>query len=354
MTDRIGFGLVSCAHPDAEAWASAVEADHAATLVGVWDDDPARGQAVAQHYGTIYHADLTGLLAACDAVGIASETAKHAAHVEVAVRAGVHVLLHSPLAGNLPDAERIDRAVSSSNRHFVPYLPLRHDPAHQAVKQYIEGNAFGQITRVHIRRAHDRLLGDDLTAVRTWQTQPELAGGGVLIDDGVQAADALRWWLGEPQHVSAMIASSALRLPIEDTASAMFGYANGTLAQISVSGVTRAADTAVEIYGTGGTALLSGVDPASCDFARRPYLRLFFAGDLHGRWEDDRVVPQLQHGDLPERGVQHFLACLRGEAEPLATLDDAWKALAMIEAAYRSAQIGRQQPLDFRLSGKWT
>ena len=64
-----------------------------------------------------------------DAVIVTSYTSAHADHVELAARAGKHVLLDKPIATNLADAKRIVEA-GKSVKIMLAYL-LRYLPAYR-------------------------------------------------------------------------------------------------------------------------------------------------------------------------------------------------------------------------------
>jgi predicted dehydrogenase len=123
LTAPLRFGIVSFAHFHANFWAQAINDTERATLVGVWDDDVQRGQAAAEQHQTRFFPDLNALLAECDAVGITSETAKHAPLVETAAVVGVHVLLEKPMARTTAECARIVRAVNESGITFMQNFP---------------------------------------------------------------------------------------------------------------------------------------------------------------------------------------------------------------------------------------
>lgn len=342
------FGILSFAHYHANFWAAAMRESEEALLVGVWDDDRLRGAQAANTYNTTYFNDLDALLRECDAVGITSETARHAPLVEAAAAAGVHVLLEKPMARNLEEARRMVQAVRKSGILFMQNFPKRFDPINDELKKLVDGGKLGTITMARIRHGNDHLLQLGAEAAGMWYAQPEHSGGGALLDEGVHAADLLVWLLGLPQEAVAFTAAGALNLPLEDSAIALFRYANGTIAEIASSNAFVAAGESVQIYGSGGSALLSGVDLASREFSEAPYLKFFTTENGEpAQWQSSATKPTFKFGkqDFHKQGPLHFLACLRGGEAPIIGLDEAWKSLAMIEAAYEAARSGQATPV---------
>ena len=114
------------------------------------------------------------------------------------------------------------------------------------------------------------------------------------------------------------------------------------VAEIATSWSFTAADTSIEIFGTEGTILLSGVDIASRPAREAEFLRVFERRS--GHWTSSEVIPHFKTGIFHEHVAWAFISALdRGEEMPI-TLDDGLRAFAMIEAAYRSARLTREKP----------
>jgi len=343
----IRFAILSFAHYHANFWAQAINASEDAALAGIWDDDAARGQQAADEYNTTFYADLDALLARCDAVGITSETVKHADLVERAAAAGKHILLEKPMATTVAEARRIQAAVEQSGVIFMQNFPKRYDPInHELVGKVCNGD-LGTLSMVRIRHGNYHLLnlGDDVH--NHWFGDPALSGGGALIDEGIHAIDFLLWLLGPPQTVYATISSATLGLPLEDTALMTLTYASGVVAQIATSNTLVAAEESVEIYGTGGSAILSGVDLASRDFSRAPFLKFHRHGDPRDHWHGSETVPYFRQGNFHQQGPLHFLRCIRESIAPVATLQEGVQSLMIVMAGYEAARTGTAQKLDF-------
>lgn len=345
MKAPVRFGLVSFAHYHAGFWAQAINDHPEARLVGVWDDDRSRGAQAAARHTTRYFDDLAALLRECDAVGITSETVRHAEHVEQAAQAGVHVLCEKPMAASLADCDRIHRAVEASGIAFMQNFPKRFDPINHELVGRIHRGDLGRVVLVRIRHGHGH--GRHPEFRRAWFVDPDRSGGGTLLDEGVHAADFLLWMLGPPAHVTAVTSNRALGLRTEDTAVALFTFPSGALADVVASWNFVAAEQSVEIYGSEGSALLSGVDLASKDFSGVPFLKIFRNGTPRGTWESSPTVPAFGRDTFHQGGPRHFVECLRRGQRPALGVEDGRRAVEMILAAYRAAAGGRHEPVVF-------
>src|SRR5690606_934409 len=164
------------------------------------------------------------------------------------------------------------RMVAAAGVPFQQSFPKRLDPATREVRRIVDAGTLGRVHLVRVRHGHSHGLEPDFHSA--WFTDPILSGGGTLLAEGIHAADLLRLVFGNPQSVIASH-SSGLGLHVEDTALATFCYADGKIAEVATSWCFAAADASIEVYGTEGTLLLSGVDIASRSTREHGFLRLF-------------------------------------------------------------------------------
>lgn len=330
------IGVLSFAHYHANFWCEVFAAR--GVLAGIWDDDPARGNEAAARFGTPYHASLDDFLRQCTAVAICSETAGHAGLVEAAARHGLAVLCEKPLGTSLADCERIVRVVDAQRLFFMQSFPKRFDPATHRLQQAVQDGEIGRITLARIRHGHFYGLQPDFR--ERWYVREALAGGGALLDEGVHAADLLGLLFGEPQTVVAETSRELLELEVEDVGVAVFRWPDGLIGEITSSFTFAAADTSVELYGTGGTLLLSGVDLASRDITGERYLRRYRTGQPERAWETLDVIPRFKVGEFHQQNAIAFVDALRSGAPSPIPVAAGLAAGRMIDAAYRAAQNG--------------
>lgn len=344
MATPVRFGILSFAHYHANFWAEAINQHEDASLVGVWDDDVDRGKKAADKYGTRFYERLSELLRECDAVGVTSETSKHVELVVEAARAGVHVLTEKPMACNLDEGLRMNKAIEENGVLFMQNFPKRYDPVNHALYRLVQEGTLGDIALVRIRHGNDHLLSLGEKATKEWFGIPELSGGGALIDEGSHALDFFVWFFGLPAKAFAQISHSALGLPVEDTAVATLTYPNGMLAELATSNTFTAGESSVELYGNKGTALVSGVDLASRDFAQTPFLKYYIYGEERGTWRKSEIVPEFVRGQFHHQGPVRFLKCLTTKTEtPVVSLDESLMSMAILSACYRSAETGQAE-----------
>lgn len=338
---RLKIALLGVAHEHADFWTRAFLERPEVKLVGVWDESEAVAADFAARHGLEVVPDLPGLVRKSHAVAICSATSDHLKLVEAAAAAGRPVLCEKPLGIDHAQCDAIADVVARTGIHFMQSFPKRFDPANHEIARLLKEKALGRVTLCRVRHGHGHGLTEAFRAA--WFVDPARSGGGTLLDEGVHAADFLRWMFGEPETACATL-SSTLGLPVEDTAVATFRYADGMIAEVTTSWCFAGADTSIEIYGTEGSILLSGVDIASRPARAADFLRVFRRGEEQG-WSALPVVPSFKTGVFHQHVAWAFVDALKRGGPMPVTLEDGRRAFAMIDAAYRAAAAGSAQPI---------
>lgn len=164
-----------------------------------------------EHFGEMYDAGLDGVVI----------TVPNAFHEELTVAAlerDIHVLVEKPLAHTLESAERITAAAADSDAFCAVGLVMRYYEAVSELLARVDEGRFGTVQ--HVEARYVRRNG---TPTSGWFVDPELAGGGALIDVGVHVLDLAMAVLGFPdiEGVYGRVRSEQNRLDVEDSASGL-------------------------------------------------------------------------------------------------------------------------------------
>jgi predicted dehydrogenase len=186
VTARVG--ILSFAHVHAPGYASDLGALESAEFVGIADGDVGRGREAAERYGVRYFDEAERLFEAVDAVLVCSENRWHARDVIPALRAGVDVLCEKPIATTPGDARAMIQAAGEVGRRLGIAFPVRYAPAIRRAREVLRSGAIGRVLAVNGTN-HGRAPGG-------WFADPDLSGGGAVMDHTVHLADTLRFLLG--------------------------------------------------------------------------------------------------------------------------------------------------------------
>ena len=183
----VKIGLVSCAHVHSPAYAAVLRELDAADFVGITDEVADRGKEAAEQYGVRFFDSNDSLYEEVDAVVVCSENKYHVRDVIPALHGGVHVLCEKPISTTVEDASAMIQASETSGSQLRTAFPVRYLSSMVRARELVRGGALGRILAINGTN-HGQIPGG-------WFLDPELAGGGAVMDHTVHLADILRWML---------------------------------------------------------------------------------------------------------------------------------------------------------------
>jgi predicted dehydrogenase len=183
----VKVGIVSFAHVHSPAYAGVLGDLDAADFVGITDEDAGRGAEAAEQFGVRFFDSAGSLSEEVDALVVCSENKNHARDVIPALQAGVHVLCEKPISTTVEDARAMIQASENSGSQLRTAFPVRYLPSIVRARELVRGGALGRVMAVNGTN-HGQNPGG-------WFLDPELAGGGAVMDHTVHLADVLRWML---------------------------------------------------------------------------------------------------------------------------------------------------------------
>lgn len=255
----------------------------------------------------------------------------HHLHVPIAVSAlnrGCDVLLEKPMAIDLAGCDEIIRTAERTGHR----VGISHNqiffPPHRRLRQLIDSGEIGEVKAIYERLWLGGKYGG-------WREDAAQVGGGLLMDAGIHRVYMAEYLGGPISTVSA-----AMDKPrSEDSFVLTLEFESGATGVIQggYHGPEGVFDDRIEIQATNGMAEILGCEA-------------FFEGDLEGsvrlrtrlggEWSDDQVT-----GDWDESvvlSVQAVLASLDAGNDPEVGHEEGRSALAVVEAAYLSAETGRK------------
>jgi 1,5-anhydro-D-fructose reductase (1,5-anhydro-D-mannitol-forming) len=228
---------MSFAHTHAAAYARLLRGDPDIEVRGA-DPGPhpgteVRGRALARELGIGYCDSYAELLDwGPDAVLITSENARHRPLAELAASRGAHILCEKPLATTWADGRAIVDAAAVAGVLLMMAYPVRFASAFARLRADYAAGRLGEL--LAIRGTNNGMLPGQ----RAWFADPELAGGGALVDHVVHIADLIEALTGdEPVSVTAVSNRKlhAGRAAAETAGLVLVSYASGFSAAIDCS-----------------------------------------------------------------------------------------------------------------------
>ncbi len=167
-----------------------------------------------------------------DAIVICTPNHQHETQAIAAMEAGKHVLVEKPLALSAEACERVLQAADATGRTLMVAMNNRYRPDTLALKPFADG---GELGRIFLTRG--AWLNKKMRLSRpTWRHRIATAGGGALMDLGVQTLDLCLWTLGFPRAESVIAHTHApAGAEVEDTAAILLRLQDGGAVSLTVS-----------------------------------------------------------------------------------------------------------------------
>ncbi len=321
---KVKVGIMSVAHLHADSYAHCLLTNPLAEFVGIADHDTQRAQAKAAQFGVQAFESYESLLASeVQAVIICSENVRHAPLAQMAAAAGKHILCEKPLMTRLEDGKAMLAAAQGAGVHLFTAFPCRFSPAFQRMKQMIDDGVIGELLAL---KGTNRGMNPG-----GWFNDPELAGGGAMMDHTVHVADLMRVLTGqEISEVYAEVGNNMFHGAFDDTAMLTLSLTNGVFATLDSSW------SRPRTFPTWGDVTLTAVGTKGIIEMDMFAQHLVHYDDRAGR------IRQVFWGDnIDALMINEFLQVVAGAPRSvLATGEDGYKAAAVAIAGYESVRKG--------------
>lgn len=250
--------MLSKWHVHAGGYAGQLKSSGKVEIAAVWDDDKERGEAWAKELGCEYYSDLDALLARDDIKAVICDAPTTAHHdiIIKAAKAGKHIFTEKALCPTVAECLEVKKAIEEAGVTFVISYPQRGRPSVQFAKKMIEEGAFGKVTLVRTRDAHNGVSGNWLPAY--WFEKKD-AAGGAMMDLGCHPMYLLAYFLGKPKRVTGMF-TAPFGSPVDENAVAIAEFADGALGVAETGFISSNSPQTLEIYGTAGSMISHGED----------------------------------------------------------------------------------------------
>lgn len=285
--------------------------------VFAWDSSPA---AMLGFYDPIYCTrTLDEALDGVDGVVICTPPNAHIDMLGIASLSCDKIMVEKPLAHSVGEAKS---GFADYHRVLVAY-PWRHWPPIQHVKALVESGAIGTIKAVSVTYgAHlDRHYPTHAPA-RTDSYMRRIATGGGCLLDCSHAIDFVRWICGEITDVSGVVERRVIDMEADDAADLMVRFASDATGIFRLGLYFPEVRGELEIVGTEGVIRWSRT-----------------ANTVTVNGKTTQYTEPL--GDMYVHEARHFLAVIRGEAEPVCSGWDGLQTLRVCEAARRASDEKR-------------
>jgi len=192
---------------------------------------------------------------AYDAVYVATPNALHPEQAVAAAERGNHVLCEKPLGATVAGARRIVEAAAAAGVTLMTAYRMQAHPAVRRLRSFLADGGIGDPVQLHGGFVFPVLAGS--RGPDHWRLDPDLAGGGALMDVGVYPLNTARFLLDrEPTAVSATTTADGPFEGVDERTAFRLSFGERTTASFTAS-FSGYGDSRLSIVGEDGRVELS-------------------------------------------------------------------------------------------------
>jgi len=268
-----------------------------------------------------------------EAILCTTPNTEHANTITQAAAAGKHVWTEKPIAHKLADAKRIAEAVRKAGVTLAVGHSARLLGASRKMKELIDAGELGSVSLIEANWSNERAL--ELTP-DMWRFYSDSTPGGPLIQLLVHHFDTAQYLLGPISEVMAYKCSCHAGAEVDDVAALVAQFENSALSYFGSSWVSPGIYW-INIYGTKSN-LYHELD---FNFWTDPEVDKYTTLYQHVHGSSERTPVEIPETDMFPDELNEFAEAVRSGRKPEVGLDEAMQALAVVEAAIRSAEEHR-------------
>lgn len=324
MSQKLRFAVIGCGRMGMRR-IRAISKNPQTELLYLSDNDEEAAKKIARDLGVEFVATEEAISKReVDCVIISTPNKFHPVVAIPALDQGKHVWCEKPLARNPREAKEIVKTAIRAHRFLKVGSNLRYFLSIQKAKELLDNSAIGKVLFLR------GWVGNSGWQLKSWFSDPDMIGGGTLLDNGCHLLDIYRWFLGEAIESTGYTSTSYWQVsPLEDNAMGIFKFEAGNLAFLQSSWTEWAEYCYIEIYGEQGYIRVDNRMPSCVTFiGRRDGCKEVF----------DFSSQSIQSHELE---FDDFVQAVQNGQQPLPSGFDGLRAVQMADGVYRSSAAGR-------------
>jgi predicted dehydrogenase len=146
-----------------------------------------------------------------------------------ALQRGMHVFCEKPPACNVRDIKRVIE-VERQNPDVRLKYGFNHRYHYSVIeaKKVIDAGKYGKVNNVRGIYGKSNIIPFS----GEWRSERKLAGGGILLDQGIHMLDMIRYFTGDYQEIKSFVSNDYWKHDVEDNAYAIMRNADGCVAML--------------------------------------------------------------------------------------------------------------------------
>jgi 1,5-anhydro-D-fructose reductase (1,5-anhydro-D-mannitol-forming) len=251
-----------------------------------------------------------------------------------ALKAGKHVFCEKPPAFTASDVSEIIKAEKASGKKLMYGFNHRHHDSIMRMKELIDEGSQGKV--LWMRGRYGKSVTDDY--FNQWRAKKELAGGGILMDQGIHMLDLFLYLTGDFDVVKAEISNLYWHMDVEDNAFVILKDSkSGRVASLHSTMSQWRHLFSLEIFMEKGYMVLNGMITSTMSYGEEV---LSIARNRStapaATWKDEVITKYVTNNSWRYEMAHFFDAIENDEKITIGNSEDAFKLMSILDEIYKS------------------
>ena len=252
-----------------------------------------------------------------------------------ALKAGKHVFCEKPPAFTAEEVAEIQEVEKNSDSRKLMYgFNHRHHDSVIRMKEIVDSNEFGKI--IWMRGRYGKSVTEDY--FDNWRAKKELAGGGILIDQGIHMLDLFLHLAGDFDSVKAEVSNLYWNLEVEDNAFVILRNSKSGIDASLHSTMSQWRHLfSLEVFMEKGYMVLNGLITSTMSYGEEILSIAKNRSTAPAATWKDEVKTQYIDDHSWRYELEHFLDAIENDTPiKIGSSEDAHKLMSIIDEIYKS------------------
>lgn len=297
------------------------------------------GAKVYNNYKDLLKEDLD-ILFVCLTNDIAAEVTM------AGLNKGLHVFCEKPPGRDLKD---IHNVIQVEHKH--PQVKLMYGfnhRYHDSVKKAFEIVKTEELGRIiNLRGVYGK--SKIISFESDWRTKRSIAGGGILLDQGIHMVDLIRMFVGDFEKIHSFVDNGFWNHDVEDNAYALMKTKSGIVAFLHSTATQWRHRFHLEISLEKGSIILSGILSGSKSYGAETITIAHAKHDDHGGDPQEMTIRYSEDNSWRDE-INYFADCVvQNKKIEQGSSDEAFKTMELVYRIYCSDKVWKEK---YNLSDK--
>lgn len=252
-----------------------------------------------------------------------------------ALKAGKHVFCEKPPAFTAEEVAEIQEVERNTDSRKLMYgFNHRHHDSVIRMKEIVDSNEFGKI--IWMRGRYGKSVTEDY--FDNWRAKKELAGGGILIDQGIHMLDLFLHLAGDFDSIKAEISNLYWNLEVEDNAFVILRNSKSGIDASLHSTMSQWRHLfSLEVFMEKGYMVLNGLITSTMSYGEEILSIAKNRSTAPAATWKDEVKTQYIDDHSWRYELEHFLEAIENDTPiQIGSSEDAHKLMSIIDEIYKS------------------